>query len=124
MLYSLQALSDLLSCSAMSSDPLGSHQPCQVLPDVDGRSATSLYGRSYTLSRNNASNNALSKSGETLTSLVQDDVQMGDDRARRFDDALASLVDNLVPALEGEEEATADQRHDEALELASNIIQE
>ena len=49
---------------------------------------------------------------------------MGDDRARRFGDALASLVDNLIPTLEEEDDATADRRHDDALELASNIIKE
>ena len=49
---------------------------------------------------------------------------MGDERARRFEDALSSLVDNLVPALEGENEETVDDRHDNALDLAKNIIDE
>ena len=49
---------------------------------------------------------------------------MGDGRTQRFDDALSSLVDNLVPTLEEEDEATADERHDDALELARNIIEE
>lgn len=49
---------------------------------------------------------------------------MGDEKTRRFDDALSSLVDNLLPNLEDEDEATADERHDDALDLARNIITE
>ena len=49
---------------------------------------------------------------------------MGDEKTRRFDDALSSLVDNLIPSLEDEDEATADERHDDALDLAKNIIAE
>ena len=47
---------------------------------------------------------------------------MGDEKAQRLDDALSSLVDILVPALPDEDEASADQRHDDALELARSII--
>lgn len=47
---------------------------------------------------------------------------MGDAKAQRLDDALSSLVDILVPALPDEDEATADERHDDALELARSII--
>ncbi|KAF6218543.1 hypothetical protein HO133_005892 [Letharia lupina] len=47
---------------------------------------------------------------------------MGDEKAQRLDDALSSLVDILVPALLDEDEAAADERHDDALELARNII--
>ena len=47
---------------------------------------------------------------------------MGDEKAQRLDDALSSLVDILIPALPGEDEASADQRHDNALELARSII--
>lgn len=47
---------------------------------------------------------------------------MGDEKAQRLDDALSSLVDILVPALPDEDEATADERHDDALELARSII--
>ena len=48
---------------------------------------------------------------------------MGDERAQRLDDALSSLVDILIPTLPDEDEATADERHDDALELARNIIE-
>lgn len=47
---------------------------------------------------------------------------MGDDRAQRLDDALSSLVDTLIPSFPGEDEATADERHDDALDLARSII--
>ena len=47
---------------------------------------------------------------------------MGDERAQRLDDALSSLVDTLIPVLPGEDEATADERHDDALDLARSII--
>ncbi len=47
---------------------------------------------------------------------------MGDDRAQRFEDALSSLVDVLVPGLPDEDEDVADDRHDDALEQARNII--
>ena len=48
---------------------------------------------------------------------------MGDDKAQRLDDALSSLVDILIPALPDEDEAVADERHDDALELARSIIE-
>ena len=49
--------------------------------------------------------------------------RMGDERAQRLDDALSSIVDTLVPVLPGEDEATADERRDDALELARYIIE-
>lgn len=49
---------------------------------------------------------------------------MGDARSQRYEDALSSLVDNLVPSLEEEDDATADERHEVALELARNILEE
>ena len=54
----------------------------------------------------------------------QENASMGDERARRFEDALSSLVDNLVPGLDEEDEATADGRHYDALDLAKSIIDE
>ncbi|KAL6721335.1 Microtubule-nucleating Tub4p (gamma-tubulin) complex component [Lecanora helva] len=48
---------------------------------------------------------------------------MGDERSQRLDDALSSLVDILVPKLHNEDEATADERHDDALDLARSIIE-
>ena len=47
---------------------------------------------------------------------------MGDEKAQRMDDALSSLVDIIIPAIPGEDDALADQRHDNALELARSII--
>ena len=47
---------------------------------------------------------------------------MGDDRAQRFEDALSSLVDVLVPPLPDEDEDAADDRHDDALEQARRSI--
>ncbi|MCJ1244573.1 Microtubule-nucleating Tub4p (gamma-tubulin) complex component [Trapelia coarctata] len=40
----------------------------------------------------------------------------------RVNDALSSLVSALIPALSGEDEVSADQRHDEALELTKEIL--
>ena len=42
---------------------------------------------------------------------------MGDERARRIDDALSSLVEALIPPSPGE-----DERHADALALARSII--
>jgi len=42
----------------------------------------------------------------------------------RVNDALSSLVGALIPALPGEDEASADQRHDRALELTKEILSE
>ena len=47
---------------------------------------------------------------------------MGDERSQRFDDALSSLVDILVPVLPGEDEEAADDRHEDAVDLANSII--
>ncbi len=47
---------------------------------------------------------------------------MGDEKAQRLDDALSSLVDILIPTLAEEDEAAADERHDDALDLARSII--
>lgn len=58
----------------------------------------------------------------TLRKLIAENAHMGDEKAQRLDDALSSLVDILVPALPDEDEATADERHDDALELARSII--
>ncbi|KAG8529428.1 uncharacterized protein KY384_006065 [Bacidia gigantensis] len=48
---------------------------------------------------------------------------MGDERGRRIDDALSHLVDNLVPVSDDENEDVADARHDQAVDLARNIIE-
>lgn len=48
---------------------------------------------------------------------------MGYDKARRFDDALSSLVDILIPTLPDEDEVAADERHDDALDFAKGIIE-
>ena len=49
---------------------------------------------------------------------------MGDEKTQRLDDALSSLVDTLIPVLPDEDEAIADERHDDALDLARSIIDE
>ncbi|KAL9638987.1 MAG: hypothetical protein Q9164_001221, partial [Protoblastenia rupestris] len=49
---------------------------------------------------------------------------MGDKRAQRLDDLLSSLVNNLIPILPDEDEATADDRRDEAFDLSSRILAE
>jgi len=51
------------------------------------------------------------------------DARMGDERAQRLDDALSSLVDTLIPTLPNEDEATADERHDDALDLARSFLE-
>ena len=49
---------------------------------------------------------------------------MADDRSRRIDDALASLVDSLLPPPSSDEDDNAlDERHDNAVELARSILQ-
>lgn len=49
---------------------------------------------------------------------------MGDEKAQRFDDALSSLVDILVPTSTEEDEVIADEKHEHALHLAKNILDE
>ena len=56
--------------------------------------------------------------------VIQENAHMGDDKAQRLDDALSSLVDILIPALPDEDEAAADERRDDALDLARSIIDE
>ena len=48
----------------------------------------------------------------------------GIERMSRVNDALSSLVSSLIPALQGEDEGTADQRHEEALKLTKGILSE
>lgn len=48
---------------------------------------------------------------------------MVEEKTQRLDDALSSLVDTLIPALPDEDDATADERHDHALDLARGIIE-
>ncbi|KAL9103408.1 MAG: hypothetical protein Q9163_001547 [Psora crenata] len=49
---------------------------------------------------------------------------MGHERSQRFDDALSSLVSSLIPALPSDDDEVADERHDEAVEVARTIIEE
>ena len=48
---------------------------------------------------------------------------MGDDRAKRIDDALSSLVELVVPSSPREDQAVADDRHEDALALARSILE-
>ena len=54
---------------------------------------------------------------------LSSNAHMSDEKAQRVDDALSSLVDILIPILPDEDEAIADERHDDALELARSIIE-
>ena len=48
---------------------------------------------------------------------------MADDKAQRITDALNSLVDRLLPPEQVEDEIDADERHDNAVELAQHILE-
>lgn len=48
---------------------------------------------------------------------------MSHDREQRIGDALSSLVDTLIPIIDGEDDAVADERHDNALDLAKNLLE-
>lgn len=48
---------------------------------------------------------------------------MGDEVARRVNDALISLVNLILPS-QDEEEALDDERHENGLELARRIIEQ
>ena len=48
---------------------------------------------------------------------------MGDEKSHRVNDALSTLVDVLVPRRQGEDNATADDRHEHALCLTKSIIE-
>lgn len=48
---------------------------------------------------------------------------MGDERARHIDDALSSLIDQLIPFSQDEDEALDQERHDNGVELAKSIIE-
>ncbi|KAL9130134.1 MAG: hypothetical protein Q9217_001608 [Psora testacea] len=54
---------------------------------------------------------------------LQDDAHMGYKKAQRFDEALSTLVNRFIPEPPGRDVAVVDERHDEALELARNIIE-
>jgi len=47
---------------------------------------------------------------------------MSANRARRIDEGLSALVDNILPTIGDEDEDEADVRHENALELARSII--
>ena len=47
---------------------------------------------------------------------------MSESRAQRLDDALSSLVDAFLPADLDDDEALADQRHENAVDLAKSIL--
>lgn len=47
---------------------------------------------------------------------------MGDDKSQRLDDALSSLVDALILKIPEEDEATVDERREDALDFARSII--
>lgn len=47
---------------------------------------------------------------------------MGDDRSQRVGSALSALVETLIPPIVDEDNASLDERRDEAKALASSII--
>ncbi|KAL8746043.1 MAG: hypothetical protein Q9190_001880 [Brigantiaea leucoxantha] len=47
---------------------------------------------------------------------------MGDERTQRVESALSALVDALIPSLPNEDRASLNERRDDALDLARNII--
>lgn len=47
---------------------------------------------------------------------------MGDERSRRVDDALATLVDHLLPKFTDEEDASTEERREEGLDLTKSIL--
>lgn len=57
-----------------------------------------------------------------ITTLVGNDA-MGDEKTRRIDDALSSLVELLIPAAQAGDEARDEERHSHGVELANNIIE-
>lgn len=57
-----------------------------------------------------------------ITTLVGND-PMGDEKTRRIDDALSSLVDLLIPAAQAGDEARGGERHSHGVELANSIIE-
>ncbi len=48
---------------------------------------------------------------------------MGDERSRRVDDALSTLIARWVPQNQDEDDATADERHERTFDLAKNILE-
>jgi len=55
------------------------------------------------------------------SNFASNNAQMGDEKSQRLDDALSSLVGQLIP-LQDEDEATVEERREDALHLARNII--
>lgn len=48
---------------------------------------------------------------------------MGDEKTRRVNDALSSLVDLFIPLSQEEDEALDKEKHDNGVELARSIIE-
>lgn len=53
---------------------------------------------------------------------ASNNAHMGDEKSQRLDDALSSLVGQLIPTLQDEDEATVEERREDALHLARSII--
>lgn len=49
---------------------------------------------------------------------------MGDGRSNRVGSALSALIQTLIPPLTNEDDASLDERRDDALALATSIIDE
>lgn len=48
---------------------------------------------------------------------------MGDERSHRVDDALSTLIARLLPQGQDEDDATADERHEQTFNSAKNILE-
>ena len=48
---------------------------------------------------------------------------MGDTKKQRVDNALSSLIDNLIPRSADKDNGTTDETRDDALEWAKDIIE-
>lgn len=61
--------------------------------------------------------------GERARSTIRKhNAQMGDDRSRRVGSALSALIESLIPRINDEDDASLDERRDDALALATSII--
>lgn len=65
----------------------------------------------------------VSNASTTNPTAVDNVPPMGDERSRRVDDALSTLIARLVPQNPDEDDATADERHEHKFDLAKNIIE-
>ena len=61
------------------------------------------------------------RAGQSLYSVHR--ARMGDDKSQRLDDALSSLVDQLIPISQDDDEVAIEERREEALHSARTILE-